>query len=69
MATVIDKAGISPLDKKYSTPNRQNAGTPVGSLTPLYPNELVLDTTNGLYYKAIGKTNNDWQLVNLKQNF
>lgn len=69
MATVINKGMSTPVDKKYSTPNRTNAGTPIGSLTPLYPNELVFDSTNTRYYKGIGKTNNDWQYVVLTQRF
>lgn len=53
MAIVADLAGVGTynqdgrgLDRKLASPNRQNAGSPLGSLTPLYPGELVLDTTN-----------------------
>lgn len=60
MAIVPNKGMASAVDKKYATPNRTNAGTPIGSVTPLYPNELVFDSTNVRYYKAIGKTNADW---------
>lgn len=69
MATVIDKSSNTRLDKKYSHPNRVNAGTPIGSVVPLYANELVFDSTNTKYYKAIGKTNNDWLLVNPVEAF
>jgi hypothetical protein len=60
MATVPDKSGNTRLDKKYSHPNRNNAGTPIGALVPAYPNELVLDTTNFLLWRAIGTTNANW---------
>lgn len=63
MATVQERSRNTPLDKKYAHPNRNNAGTPIGSLTPEYTNELILDTTNQRYYKAIGRTNNDWLYV------
>ena len=69
MAIVPNKGMSTPVDKKYATPNRTNAGAPVGSLTPLYPNELVFDSTNTRYYKGIGRTNNDWQYVVLTQRF
>lgn len=63
MAIVADKSGNAPLDKKFSDYNRTNAGTPVGTLVPMYTNELVLDTTNRQMWRAIGTTNNDWTLV------
>lgn len=66
MATVADKSGNTPLDKKYSDYNRTNAGTPVGALVPEYTNEVVLDTTNTQLWRAIGPTNADWSLVNPK---
>ena len=69
MAIVLNKGMSTPVDKKYATPNRTNAGSPVGSLTPLYPNELVFDITNTRYYKVILITNNDWQYVVLTQSF
>jgi hypothetical protein len=48
------------VDPVYSQPNRNNAGTPVGSLTPSYINEVVLDTTSGQLYIAIGAANTNW---------
>lgn len=64
MAIVADKARPStPVDRKFATPNRSNAGTPVGSLVPSYTNELVLDTTNRQLWRAIGPTNADWMPV------
>lgn len=52
-------------DRKLARTNRANAGSPVGSLTPLYVGEIVNDTTNRLSWSAIGPTNNDWQTVYL----
>ena len=69
MAIVPNKGMPTPEDKKYTTPNRTNAGSPIGSLIPLYPNELVFDTTNFRYFKGIGNTNADWQYVVLTQRF
>ncbi len=61
MATVPDKANNgTPIDKKFATPNRGNAGTPVAAVTPLYTNEIVLDTTNNQLWRATGPTNADW---------
>ena len=67
MATVVDKSGNSPIDKKFSDYNRTNAGTPIGSLVPAYTNEIVLDTTNRQLWRAIGSTNNDWSPVGAKE--
>lgn len=69
MATVVNKGTYTPVDKKYATPNRTNAGTPVSSLTPLYTNELVLDTTNNVYYRANGTTNTSWLPVVKNESF
>jgi hypothetical protein len=69
MATVRERSGFTPVDKKYAHPNRTNAGTPIGSLTPLYANELVLDTTNSRYFKGVGTTNNDWLPVDKNESF
>lgn len=53
MAIVKDAAfpGVA-ADKSYCTPNRTNAGTPNGSLTPQYLGEIVFDTTNKVRWKA-----------------
>lgn len=63
MATVPDKSTNTPTDRPYSSPNRKNAGSPIGSLTPLYSGEIVQDTTNGVFYYASGKTSADWVLA------
>lgn len=60
MAIVANKAMYGPLDKKLSIPNRTNAGTPIGSITPLYASEIVLDTNNSIAYRAYGTTNINW---------
>jgi hypothetical protein len=69
MATVQERSRNTPLDKKYAHPNRTNAGSPIGALVPLYANEMVFDTTNFRYYKAIGLTNNDWLYVVKTEGF
>jgi hypothetical protein len=66
MATVRnrDDGGIkgipSGVDRNYSEANRNNAGTPVGSVTPQYTGEIVLDTTNRVLWIATGPANTDW---------
>jgi hypothetical protein len=69
MATVADLSGNRPnnaplVDVTYSKANRTNAGTPIGSLVPLYPGEIVLDSTNRLLWRAIGITNANWEPTN-----
>ena len=60
MATVPNKAYHTPLDKKLSSYNRKNAGSPVGSVTPLYTGEIIMDTTDNKLWRAEGTTSNDW---------
>jgi hypothetical protein len=60
MAIVADRSGINPTDKSYCLHNRTNAGEPNGSLTPQYGGEIVLDTTNNCYWKAMGITTTSW---------
>lgn len=70
MAEVVDLAGNSPAgsilggkDNKLSHPNRTNAGSPVSALTPLYPGEVIEDTTNRLLWRASGTTSTDWMPI------
>jgi hypothetical protein len=66
MAIVADLSGNHPpslptgIDTRLSAPNRQNAGSPLSALTPLYSGELVLDTTNAQLYIGTGTTNTSW---------
>ena len=71
MAIVPDLAGSSPgainnsiptgVDRKLSTPNRTNAGTPYGVLTPAYAGEMVLDSTTAqLWTTSGGLTTTSW---------
>lgn len=64
MAIVADLSGNNgfsgPQDKSYSTYNRTNAGTPNGTLVPLYTGEIVLDTTNHNLWKAETLLNSGW---------
>ena len=48
------------VDRSYVHFNRTSAGTPLGTLTPLYSGEVVLDTTNGDYYYAAGQSSAGW---------
>lgn len=72
MATAKDISGNSPqvfdTDRLIDgiKPNRTNAGSPSGSLTPEYPGELVYDTTNSVFYKAIGTAATDWQQISVE---
>jgi hypothetical protein len=70
MAIVADASGNAPAsmagvatDNKLSEPNRSNNGTPIAALTPQYPGELVLDTSNLQVWRAFGTTNTDWMPV------
>ena len=67
MATVRDLSGNTNAalgsDDELEKPNRNNAGSPVGSITPNYPGEIVLDTTNFLNWEAAGTANTDWVLA------
>lgn len=63
MAIVLNLARPSePVDQKFQSFNRTNAGSPntVGPLTPQYAGELVLDTTNAVYWMAMSPANNSW---------
>ncbi len=66
MAEVADlsgnlPAGVFGADNKLSKPTRSNAGTPVGSLTPAFSGEVVLDTTNRLLWRGTGTSaNTQW---------
>lgn len=65
MAIVNNLALIGgPVDPRLCTPNRQNAGSPIGSVVPLYIGEIVQDTTNVRLFQSTGPTNNDWMHVN-----
>lgn len=40
---------------------RSRAGTPIANFTPLFIGEEVFDTTNKVWFKAVGTTNADWK--------
>lgn len=69
MATTIDLSGNFPadlptgVDSKLAKPTRNNAGTPVASLTPAFPGEVVMDTTNFQLWRATGTANTDWMTI------
>lgn len=61
MAIVANAANeIAPADKSFCTPNRTNAGSPVSSVTPQYAGEIIMDTTNGVRWRAWGAANTNW---------
>ena len=64
MAIVVDKAApFGRPDYPLCTPSRNNAGTPVASLTPAFPGEIVMDTTNRVLWRAVGPANTNWIVV------
>jgi hypothetical protein len=64
MAIVADRARPEAgLDRRLTTPTRNNAGTPVGALTPAFNGELVMDTTNHVLWQAVGTANTAWMRV------
>ena len=48
------------VDGSFCTHNRVNAGEPNGSIVPAYAGEIILDTTNNAYWRAMGVANNTW---------
>ncbi|HEY6019543.1 MAG TPA: hypothetical protein VIY48_06470 [Candidatus Paceibacterota bacterium] len=61
MAIVANLARVSdPVDPAYCTYNRTLAGEPNGSTTPLFVDEMILDTTRNILWKALSLSNNSW---------
>lgn len=60
MAIVADLAGVTQLDKPWTTFNRKNAGEPNSTVVPQYAGEIILDTTNNVLWKAMAPTNDSW---------
>ena len=50
-------------DQNFCSHSRENAGEPNGVLTPAFAGEIVLDTTNNCYWKAVGITNTSWVAI------
>lgn len=71
MAIVADLSGNFPpslpggVDTRLSSVNRNNAGSPVGTLTGAYPGEIVLDTVNNITWMNTGPTNTQWTPVTI----
>jgi hypothetical protein len=59
---IVANLGIpgQPIDPNYCSFNRSNAGEPNGVLTPQYVDEMVLDTTGNILWKALSLANNSW---------
>lgn len=65
MATVVDRGAVhSRVDRPYTLPTRNNAGSPIAALTPAFGGELVQDSTNHLVWQAVGPTNTNWRRLN-----
>jgi hypothetical protein len=61
MAIVANLANPGDIpDKSYCTWNRRIVGPPMGAAIPEYAGEIVLDITDGVYWRAVGLANGDW---------
>ncbi len=66
MAVVADLSGNFPIslpmgvDRQYADVNRVVAGSPFGTVTPAYANEIVQDSTTGSLYIAMSQLNTSW---------
>lgn len=61
MSTVVNLARpTEPLDQPFTTPIRSGAGSPSGTVTPLYSGEPYLDTTNKQTWIAENLLNTSW---------
>jgi len=61
MAIVPNRGNpFEPIDPSYCTHSRTAAASPNTVLVPLFPGEIVFDTTNKVRWVAVGKTNADW---------
>ncbi len=69
MAVVADLSGnfsaslLHGVDQNLAKPNRNVTGSPINSVVPQFPGELVQDTTNAVIYRATGLTNSSWTAV------
>lgn len=59
VANLRDGGSVA-VDRRYTTPNRSNAGDPNGSVTPGYQGEIILDTTTKKLWKAQTLLNTGW---------
>jgi hypothetical protein len=67
MAIVPNRGNpFEPIDPSYCTHTRSTAGTPNGTIVPLFAGEIFFDTTNKVRWRAIGKTNADWVPVEVE---
>lgn len=60
MATVVNKGKPGATDKKMNSVNRKQAFSPLGVTTPLYVEELILDTSTGTLWYASDITASGW---------
>lgn len=61
-----DSVGINSSLISYDDANIQNPTTasPIGSRTPRFIGQEILNTTTGTWYKSVGLTNADWVTLN-----
>jgi len=60
MAIVANRAGHGVIDKPLTTHNRTVTAEPNGVTTPQFAGEIVLDTANNMYWKAVTLLNTGW---------
>lgn len=64
MAIVANLAdGGMPIDPPLTTHNRTVADNPNGVTTPEFAGEIVYDSTNDCYWKAMGVGNAHWVML------
>jgi len=61
VATVTDRSGNNPVDRKYASPNRTvGMASAMSGLTPAYPGEFVLALDTGERFMGLSGTTGAW---------
>ncbi len=64
MAIIADRADDrKQIDRPFRSANRKVTATPVGTLIPVYVNELIFDTTATKWWRATDATTSGWVTV------
>jgi hypothetical protein len=66
MATVADRSGNNPVDRRYDSPNRFIPSASIGASTPLYGGEKIVASDTGARYVALGTANGAWGKIESK---